>query len=283
MSLKKTACLAALLTSLPLAAPALAVAAEPWDDNIKVDKDAVDVDGQKELHSSGNTKELNSEWAKVYIGHAEYSGTDKNVRLVESSNNIGNLKTNFYQNTNELYGGFAKGSSTCQSAVSSGNELYLETGSKVASTVSQQVEKVYGGYATVDATTGTAKARDNKVEFQEGSAIEGYIIHLYGGAVELKSAVTASAWALNNKIDIQEGTQFGYLDDKAMQVTFLAGYAYASKATTAYEETDEDGIKRKAVEASENKLNITYKPGKAATWSLQNSSNYRPGIAAGVA
>ena len=51
MSLKKTACLAALLTSLPLAAPAASV---PWDDNESHDR--VDRDGVWVVVSSGTSE-----------------------------------------------------------------------------------------------------------------------------------------------------------------------------------------------------------------------------------
>ncbi len=198
MSLKNTACLAAMLISASLVVPAAVQAADDWDKNyVSVPED----DGI--VSSSGTKETLRTETpeAGVYdyitIGHAVYEG--EGASRVEASYNKGIIQDGVTAEGN-LYGGRAYYYGPLQTGMTveaSGNTLVLQKGSNAM--------RIYGGDAyDTTRTTGSVYACNNTVILESGGSFA--TVQLYGAfANSLGFKIASTSVASGNTVIISEG------------------------------------------------------------------------------
>ena len=176
MSLKKTACLASLLLTVPLAAPMLSVAAD-FDEHKDIEKTEGDAisgtkdEPQEEAPATGT-------YDKIYIGHAERQGTAEGK--AEASYNTGIFKNDITLNASgKIYGGSATNSDkTSKESVdmtleANWNTIILnKNGSITTNSTSNSNSQIYGGYAVSYSTkSGSAEASHNTITIEEGARL----------------------------------------------------------------------------------------------------------------
>ena len=275
MSLKKTACLASMLLSFPLAAPSMSVA-EDFDPN-------KDIQTAGEAISSGTkdspqTATLGAgPYDNVYIGHAVINGA-KAVGSAEANWNKGEIDKAVTVN-GHIYGGCANGPKTYNSAViateAKGNTLILKKGSSIEMTFVDKVlnpttaeweevgPDIYAGYADGGYNLGRADASANENTFiiEEGASLKhtsGKTVNIYGGYAHsyLGAADTSASY---NKVTIKEGA------DIEASLSVRVGYAQIQlnmnnsvDVTASYNELSVQQAKVTFAGAKENDLTIGY-------------------------
>ncbi len=224
MPLKKTACLASLLLSVPLAAPTLSVADQykydPHPDINIITGTATSSGTSKDDPYPGNPEA--DTYELIYIGHAKFGGITEG--RAEANYNKGILGSRVTA-TKFIYGGSATGdNSSCKNIAleAKGNTIIMENGSSLAA--GSFLPAIYGGYTLSNIIrTGTADASENTVTIKKGASLTtdgSYPVEIYGGYAKLNRAnVTSSAAATGNLVTIEEGASL------AQRFKIYAGWA----------------------------------------------------------
>ena len=198
MSLRKTACLAAMLMSLPLVVPAQGHAADNWDRNFVSEPDDDGI-----VSSSGTEEAVRTEtpdagvYNNIYIGNAQYKGED--AGKIVSSYNKGILQAGVTAEST-VYGGRAYYDGPLQSGMAveaDGNTLVLQKGSNAWG--------VYGADAYDPTTqTGSVSASNNTVVIEGGYTLSA--TRIYGAYANSNGwKIASTSVASGNTVIINEG------------------------------------------------------------------------------
>ncbi len=242
MTFRKTAGLASLLLSFPLAAPALSVAGD-WGTTAETGTDS---GNNVSFPQDGQTTQS---CGTVYIGYAKEDTAYK----ADASSNTGTMNSGLTI-TNKLYGGYAYlNENAKKDAVLTTNEnkLFLKDGTILKHSNAYTYVKIYGGFSNTNyalTNSTSAKSNDNEVyignenkeDVVKGVQISGYADIRGGYSYNYKSDVDSSAEASGNTVTIYEGVSF----DK--NVSIYAGEARYDNGNGS-------------VTASGNTLNMTIK------------------------